>query len=191
MVYNGALDSIDESTDIRLVLVADNPGIQEQKALNRSYLVGLSGKLAARFFADGLGIDFRSQVAILNKTPVHTPRTAELKGLSGFRDLVESSQEFMGRCVVDVARALGVPLWIVGYSELPRGKLFEPFARAFVPHAERQGLWDSVFLYRHFSMNQFSIDLKAKSPPGRPLAESLERIGRSYRDSILGPYRGA
>jgi hypothetical protein len=72
VVYNRALDDID----------SDNPGKKEQLAVNNRYLVGQSGKLAEGWFNRELGIDFRREVLILNKTPVHTPKTAELALLS-------------------------------------------------------------------------------------------------------------
>jgi hypothetical protein len=80
VVYNRALDDISEDWDeIKVVLVADNPGKKEQLAENNRYLVGQSGKLAERWFRRELGMDFRREVLILNKTPIHTPKTAELK----------------------------------------------------------------------------------------------------------------
>src|SRR5215471_15470666 len=61
IVYNEALDDVRADSDIRLILVADNPGRREQAAENRRYLVGPSGKIAEKFFRDNpaLNIDFR------------------------------------------------------------------------------------------------------------------------------------
>ena len=83
VVYNHALDDIAPGDEIGLILVADNPGRREQAAENRRYLVGPSGKIAEKFFRENpaLGIDFRKNAIILNKTPIHTPRTAELREL--------------------------------------------------------------------------------------------------------------
>jgi hypothetical protein len=52
VLYNFALDELTQKDDIRLILVADNPGRREQAAENRRYLVGPSGKIAARFSAN-------------------------------------------------------------------------------------------------------------------------------------------
>ncbi len=62
IVYNNALDDVTAGDDIRLILVADNPGRREQAAENRRYLVGPSGKIAEKFFRDNpvLGIDQRN-----------------------------------------------------------------------------------------------------------------------------------
>ena len=43
--------------------------------------VGQAGKLAARFFREELGLEFRREVLVVNKTPLHTPKTAELRKL--------------------------------------------------------------------------------------------------------------
>ena len=60
---------------------------------------------------------------------------------------------------------LGCPLWISGYGELGKKGLFHPYAReltrlfASAPEAKRESLW----LFRHFSMNQFAIEMRMKA----------------------------
>lgn len=80
IVYNTALDTITENDDIRIIVIGDNPGKSEQLATNRKYLVGQAGKIAEGFFRRNpeLGIDFRCNAIILNKTPLHTAKTREL-----------------------------------------------------------------------------------------------------------------
>lgn len=80
IVYNTALDEITESDDVRIIVIGDNPGKNEQLTTNRKYLVGQAGKIAEGFFRRNpeLGIDFRKNAIILNKTPVHTAKTKEL-----------------------------------------------------------------------------------------------------------------
>ena len=53
----------------------------EQLQKNNRYLVGQAGKLADSFFKKNptLNIDFRKNVIILNKTPVHSAKTNQLK----------------------------------------------------------------------------------------------------------------
>jgi hypothetical protein len=196
VVYNGALDDVGKADEIKLILVADNPGRREQAAENRRYLVGPSGKLADGFFRSHpeLGVDFRKNVIILNKTPIHTPRTAELASLA--RDggaavaaAIRGSQAVMASLILAFHRGLsagagGLPLWIIGYSELGRGKIFEPFAAAFEAAygaADAARLRPSVLLFRHFSMNQFSVDLRKRAADGEALAETLDRVGAEYR----------
>jgi hypothetical protein len=226
VVYNGALEEAGPGSEIKLILVADNPGRREQAAENRRYLVGPSGKIAEKFFRDNpeLGIDFRKNVIILNKTPIHTPRTAELRDLcrrdaavpagktagggtpepppASIGAAVAESQEAMARLLLEFHRALwpepsagtgdgvgaaGVPVWITGYSEMKRGGIFEAYTEKLKElYAPFPALRKRLFLYRHFSMNQFTIDLRARTAAGERLPETLERIGAAYRERILG-----
>ena len=83
VVYNHALDEVTKETDIKLIVIGDNPGKDEQLQRNQRYLVGQAGKIAAGFFSRNpeLGIDFRKNTIILNKTPVHTAKTVHLRQL--------------------------------------------------------------------------------------------------------------
>ncbi|MDR2176597.1 MAG: uracil-DNA glycosylase family protein [Treponema sp.] len=219
LVYNQALDEPGPADEIRLILVGDNPGRREQAA--RRYLVGPSGKIAEGFFRKTaeLGVDLRRNVLILNKTPVHTPRTADLGELCrlGGPELgarIAETQRFMASLLLEFHRALSapgrpVPVWITGYSEMKKGGIFEPYTAALAelyagPAGEppqgspangfadgsadgpQDPLRDHVFLYRHFSMNQFSADLRRQSLEGESAQSALDRIGRSYRRRILG-----
>ncbi len=198
VVYNHSLDDVDQADQIKLILVADNPGRREQEAGNRRYLVGPSGKLADTFFKNHgeLGIDFKKNVIILNKTPIHTPRTGDLKDLIQLggpevERAVVDSQGAMAAFIRDFHRALTpdqgepLPLWIIGYSEL--GKLFAPFTRALTTlyppeDPQRKG----IYLFRHFSMNQFTVDLRRQRKEGESVKEALERLGSRYRQNIFG-----
>jgi hypothetical protein len=198
VVYNRSLDEVGEEDQIKLILVADNPGRREQEAGNRRYLVGPSGKLAGTFFKNHgeLGIDFTKNVIILNKTPIHTPRTGDLKELLrlGGQEVaraVEDSQRAMAAFIHDFHGALRtvqgerIPLWIIGYSEL--GKLFAPFTRAMATlYPPGDPLREGIFLFRHFSMNQFTVDLRRQRREGESVPEALERIGSAYRQKIFG-----
>ena len=102
VVYNHALDEVTKETDIKLIVIGDNPGKDEQLQRNQRYLVGQAGKIAAGFFSRNpeLGIDFRKNTIILNKTPVHTAKTAHLRQLlkSGKPEiirLIQDSQRWM------------------------------------------------------------------------------------------------
>lgn len=195
VVYNQALDDVKREDDIRLILAADNPGRREQAAENRRYLVGPSGKIADRFFRGHpeLGIDFRKNVIILNKTPIHTPRTAELHELGriGGPEIaaaIMESQRDMVRLLADFYRALRpVPVWIIGYSEMRRKGIFEIYTEELKQLCRREtGLYESLYFYRHFSMNQFTIDLGKQRLQGESVQETLERLGAAYRERILG-----
>lgn len=49
IVYNRALDEISENDEIRLFVIGDNPGKDEQLLKNNRYLVGQAGKLGEGF----------------------------------------------------------------------------------------------------------------------------------------------
>jgi len=204
VVYNCAIDDVTMKDDIRLILVADNPGRREQATENRRYLVGPSGKIAERFFRNNpeLGIDFRKNVLVLNKTPIHTPRTIELRELCNMEnktggckitEALEESQRAMASILLEFHLALSstvheVPVWIIGYSEMKRGGIFEIYTETInnlYTHAGKQK-YNQLFLFRHFSMNQFTIDLNQQAKPGEKMTESLRRIGTVYRQRILG-----
>jgi len=203
VVYNKALNDVSRDSEIKLILVADNPGRREQAAENRRYLVGLSGKIAEKFFRDNpvLGIDFRKNVIILNKTPIHTPRTADLKELcrlagskKALLAALEESQRFMARLTAEFHRALAckgdaLPVWITGYCEMGEKGVFAAYTdelkAVYNTIHGKTALKDNIFLFRHFSMNQFTIDLKRQALPGEPLAMTLNRIGSNYRKRFL------
>jgi hypothetical protein len=197
VVYNSALDDVTSGDEIKLILVADNPGRREQAQENRRYLVGPSGKIAQKFFRDNpaLEIDFLKNVIILNKTPIHSPRTIELLELcrldeeTGSRALaaaLQESQRTMASLLLDFHEALQTPVWIIGYSEMRKGGIFEVYTERLKSlYAEKKEMYKQIYFYRHFSMNQFTIDLKKKSLPAESTAKSLKRIGEEYRQRIL------
>jgi hypothetical protein len=194
IVYNAALDDVTSADDIRLILVADNPGKREQAAENRRYLVGPSGKIAERFFREkpALKIDFRKNTIILNKTPVHTPRTAELRELyrmggSAFAKIIDQSQRTMARLLLEFHQALApVPVWIIGYSEMKKRGIFEAYTEELRSIYAKNKLKEQLLLFRHFSMNQFTIDLNRQMAKKETLDETLERIGSAYRLRLIG-----
>jgi uracil-DNA glycosylase len=142
VVYNGAVDDVGPGDDISIILVADNPGRREQAAENRRYLVGPSGKLADGFFrSDRAGRRFSSerahpeQDAHPHPPNRRTPGTREPRRRPDRprhsripREMVSLIRSFHE--ALNLGRAAPVQLWIIGYSELGRGKLFWPFADA-------------------------------------------------------------
>ena len=228
VVYNTALDDITIDDEIKLILVADNPGRREQMAENRRYLVGPSGKIAQKFFRDNpsLEIDFLKNVIILNKTPIHSPRTVDLRELcrlEGYAEFnlaetqrihpapkflgagqgerkgnskalphplitaLENSQRIMARLLFQFQEALGCPVWITGYSEMRKNGLFEVYTETLKElYSKQKDMFKEIFIFRHFSMNQFTIDLKQQAQTGESVTKSLKRIGTAYRKRILG-----
>ncbi len=211
VVYNKAYDEICETDEIALIVVGDNPGKEEQLACNCRYLVGQSGRIAEGFFRrnPSLGTDFRKNVLILNKTPVHTAKTTQLKtvfqnGSERIRHLLSETQFEMARlsfCLhaglfdgaleTSSSRTAEVPcqpeLWLVGYSELRPKGVFEGYRNELKRCYEGHRLWDKVFVFQHFSMNRFLIDLTSfQKKNGLPLKESLEQLGKIHRKEIFG-----
>ena len=199
IVYNTALDAVRPEDDIRLIVASDNPGKDEQRAYNRRYLVGQAGKLAARFFAlhSELNLDFRKNAIILNKTPIHSARTQQLRfllkeGGQGFRALLEESERFMAEGAAALQAALACPLWVTGYSEMRKGGVFAAYAESLNAIRASSGgsLEGSLLLFQHFSMNRFAIDLKTspalKGAESLPLEARLRLLGLAHRREILG-----
>jgi len=195
VVYNTALDDITINNEIKLILVADNPGRREQAAENRRYLVGPSGKIAKKFFLDNpsLGIDFLKNVIILNKSPIHSPRTLDLRELCRMENFkkslvkaLEESQKAMAAILLEFHQALDCPVWITGYSEMRKKGIFEVYTEKLKElYADKQKMYKQIYFFRHFSMNQFTIDLRQQALPGETTARSLKRIGTAYRERIL------
>ena len=208
IVYNRSIDDIKKEDDIKIILIGDNPGKDEQLERNRRYLVGQSGKIADGFFRKNpeLGIDFRKNVLILNKTPLHTAKTKELallikEGPPLVADIILESQIWFAEATAMLHRALcsssagarnqcPCELWLVGYAELRPKGLFVPYRdalnAAYKECPSEDSAPASVFVYQHCSMNRFLIDLKEKSQPELTLKENLHRTGLFHRKEILG-----
>lgn len=100
VVYNTALDELTSDSEIKLIVIGDNPGKSEQLNINQKYLVGQAGKLADGFFKKHpeLEIDFRKNVIILNKTPIHSAKT---KHLSKIEKSLESKNSPAAKLIHD------------------------------------------------------------------------------------------
>lgn len=217
VVYNRALDEITRDDEIRLIVIGDNPGKDEQLAKNNRYLVGQSGKIAEGFFRKNpvLGIDFRANAIILNKTPIHTAKTSHLKFLAKnsarTANLILQSQIWLAQKTSQLHQNLiagaveknPCELWLVGYAELKPKGIFVPYRDALLQEycrkkncdagsAESCEAWNRVFVYQHFSMNRFLIDLKEFSSAENcaafdeaTLKKNLESLGAKHRDEIF------
>ena len=204
VVYNKAYDEVTKDHDIHMIVIGDNPGKDEQLKVNSKYLVGQSGKIAEGFFRKHaeLETDFRKNVIILNKTPLHTAKTNHLnylkkKGSPDIKNLISESQKKVASLTADLHKSLVensekgtfVPeLWIVGYAELKDKKIFveyrDTLRDCYKGHEEA---WNKVFVYQHFSMNRFSIDLKnyMSAHEGMGLKESLVELGKIHKSEIF------
>ncbi|MCR4734365.1 MAG: hypothetical protein K5829_05115 [Treponema sp.] len=226
VVYNRDLDSLTKASEIKLIVIGDNPGKDEQLAKNNRYLVGQAGKIADGFFKrnEELGIDFRKNVIILNKTPVHSAKTIQLKrimklGGPKIEKLILESQLWMAKKTAEFYSAffqealksnfegpsssITLPeLWLVGYSELKDKGFFVDYRDELKASLNKlsKGAWNSTYLFQHFSMNRFTIDLKdlcegeqslfaVENPSLAGKAALLEKIhftGRKHKEEIFG-----
>ncbi len=190
IVYNRALDEISENDEIKLLVIGDNPGKDEQLLKNNRYLVGQAGKLGEGFFRKNpeLGIDFRKNVIILNKTPVHSAKTAQLKyiaknGGQKIANLIEETELWMAKETAELAEKLNSEIWLVGYSELKSKGIFTKYRDQLKNYAE----WEKIFVFQHFSMNRFSIDLKDFRQAHKELSlkEALFQLGTLHKNEIF------
>lgn len=204
LVYNKSLDEITQSDEIKLIVIGDNPGKDEQLKKNNRYLVGQAGKIAQGYFEKNaeLGIDFRKNVIILNKTPVHSAKTSQLKfieksGGPEIAGLLEKTQIWMAertaRLHIDLNQNVSkaerpVELWLVGYSELKEKGIFEKYKTCLKSAYEKLSpeSWDKVYVFQHFSMNRFSIDLKDHFKEKESLLENIHRLGLLHKQEIFG-----
>jgi len=164
VVFNRNLLKI---TNLKYILVADNPGMTEQE--EECYLVGKAGKTARNFFKNnGLVSDFDKEVAVLNKTFIHTKSTLDLKKLKNFKNLLEDSEKFMANLAADMLEAADAELWITGCSELGEKKLFAEYLKTLKERCvQNPELKEKIFFYPHFSFGNFSKNLNsvmAKNP---------------------------
>ena len=189
-MYNRALDEIAENDEIKLFVIGDNPGKDEQLLKNNKYLVGQAGKLGEGFFRKNpeLGIDFRKNVIILNKTPVHSAKTAQLKyiaknGGQKIANLIEETELWMAEETANLAKKLNSEIWLVGYSELKPKGIFVKYRDQLKKYAD----WEKIFVYQHFSMNRFSIDLKEFMQVHKELSlkEALFQLGTLHKNEIF------
>ena len=195
VVYNTALDFITQNDEIKIIVIGDNPGKNEQLLKYRKYLVGQAGKIGEGFFRKNpeLGIDFRRNAIILNKTPVHSAKTAQLKYIKkagGFaaEKLLEETQLWMAEKTAEIAAVLGAEIWLVGYNDLKAKGLFSVYRDKLKERCTRLGILDKLLVFQHFSMNRFSIDLKAFMDNNSfdSLQEAVHTLGIKHRNEIFG-----
>jgi hypothetical protein len=214
IVYNTDLDKITKDDEIRMIVIGDNPGKDEQLSKNQKYLCGQAGKLAEGFFKKNseLGVDFRKNVIILNKTPVHSAKTNQLlmmmkEGGEKVEKLIFESELWMAEKTAWLHKELnktssgvektsgenkssekqissGVELWLVGYSELKKGGFFVPYKNRLREEYGDDGAWNKVFVFQHFSMNRFMIDLNEHKRGGN-LKEEIHSLGNLHKKEIF------
>lgn len=208
IVYNSDLDKITKEDTIKLIVIADNPGKDEQLDVNKRYLCGQAGKIAEGWFFKNkeLNIDFRKNAIILNKTPVHSAKTKDLKMLCKNNPEIQiflaETQRWMAEQTCNLHRQFCelalknneslCQLWLVGYSELKDKGFFTEYKNYFLEaykniSSNNNVAWDNVFVFQHFSMNRFSIDLNdfIKKNDCKQLLKNLETLGNIHKKEIF------
>lgn len=198
IVYNKDLDLISKDDEIKLIVIGDNPGKDEQLLKNNRYLVGQAGKIAEGFFRRNseLNIDFRKNVIILNKTPVHSAKTNQLRQISKqggkfVDELILETQEWMAKKTAELHKKMcacgsDLQIWLVGYSELKEKGIFAPYRNVFkAEYGKSRSDWDRVFVFQHFSMNRFTIDLENKKDESKSLIENIRIVGNEHKKEIF------
>jgi hypothetical protein len=163
IVFNRNLRKLSESGP-KYIIVADNPGMDEQKDENSCYLIGKAGQMTRNFFINNkLVEDFDSQVAVLNKTCIHTKSTIDLKKLKEFNNLIDETQVFMADIAVDMQKIFNSKLWVIGCSELKVTGLFSPYLKRLKERYENDAKnhKDHLFFYPHFSYGNFQKNLNS------------------------------
>lgn len=199
IVFNSDLEKINSSDEIRLIIIGDNPGKDEQLSKNQKYLVGLAGKIADGFFKkhSEFNVDFRKNAIILNKTPIHSAKTSQLKtilkeGRKEIQDLFNETQIWMAKktaelhielCKNSGNSGISPELWLVGYSELKPKGIFCEYKNVLQDSYKNHPEWEKVFVFQHFSMNRFSIDLNnfSKNQKDSSLKENLYKLGSIHK----------
>ena len=209
VLYSTDLDKFTKESNIKLILIGDNPGKNEQLDINKKYLCGQAGKLACSFFNTNkdLKVNWDSNVLILNKTPLHSAKTKELTSMLSLakgrqkeelEKMLTESQVWCAQRTVQLHKDLNsfstLPVancfvWIVGYSELKKKGIFTNYKDEitnFYKARENTSLKNSLLVFQHFSMNRFSIDLKVNYNKILSTAENLYQLGFRHRKEILG-----
>ena len=78
-------------------------------------------------------------------------------------------------------------LWLVGYTELKKGGIFIPYKETLMKEYEGSDAWGKVFVFQHFSMNRFLVDLKqfCKENPDLKLTSAISKTGTIHKKEIF------
>lgn len=191
IVYNSALENFTKSDEIKIICVGDNPGKNEQLEKNQKYLIGQAGKLAENFFKNHseLNIDFRKNVIILNKTPIHSAKTGQLKQIikdssKELKEIFTESQIWMAEKTANLSNILNSKIFLVGYSELKQNGIFQDYKKSLKKSVKNL---NQILVFQHFSMNRFSIDLKSyqQKNPNLKLEEAIKNLGIFHQKEIF------
>jgi len=181
---------------IKLIIVADNPGNKE--AIEKRYLVGGAGEIARAFFKitfNDLRINMKENVLVLNKTPINSSNTSDLKNIYNNikgKGILNDTQEWMAKTIYKLHQILECDLWIIGSGNFE--KIFEKFKETIngAYNESENEKWKRVFVFKHFSYGWFFRDFEKYKKNeenlknGENLKEYLKKIGTEKRVDIFG-----
>ncbi len=175
-VYNKNLEDFKQNAnDVKYIVVGDNPGIKEAEL--EKYFVGKSGVVLRNFFKNELNIQyFDKEIIVLNKTPIHTKSTNDLKVID--KKILEESVDFSASIIVAVAKKLDIPILLFGKS----GFLFKPFLDKIKDKNVE------IRLYNHPSYGNLSKQWKEflKINPNEEKIVLFEKLGKkNFQQKIL------
>lgn len=192
-VFNEALKKV-QKNNVKYILVADNPGIDE--SAKSEYLIGKAGLVTRLFFDSFLVDNFDDEVLVLNKTPIFTPKTDDLKSLHVKQCRVFlNSQLYMADLIYNLSVKLDVPVIIMGFAgcRASNGRwnletkaekavglaFYKQLALKFKNNSE------NIFIVKHFSRNLFFDDFNIDSYRSCPKTHFFT-IGAKYRGELFG-----
>ena len=173
VIYNSNLGKIVKTDKIKFILVLDNPGVEEQA--EEKYLIGRAGKTARSFFLNYLQInDFDKEVLVLNKTPIHTPKTNDLAKLKK-EVIFDEAQIFMADLTFNLYNIFNCELWLLGITHIGKGKMFEPYLNKLSENFgdERN---EKIKLLKHFSYGGFKNDFTKEEKTSLTKRSTLQII---------------
>ena len=110
--------------------------------------------------------------------------------------LLKASQIWFAKKTVELQIALDCKMWLVGYSEVKNKGIFEDYKKTLLEEYQKtekgKNAYQKFFVYQHFSMNRFLIDLKEFSENyPQPLSEEnletrLDELGKFRKNQIFG-----
>ena len=124
---------------------------------------------------------------------MHSAKTTQLKtiakhGGKKITRLLQESQRWMAEQTAALHTALCTELWLVGYSELKDKGLFSLYRDTLKASCSEEA-WKRVYVFQHFSMNRFTIDLADYIKTGKkeniPLETNIHELGILHKKEIF------
>ena len=96
----------------------------------------------------------------------------------------------MTKQTLELQKILGCSLWLIGYSEIKNKGVFIPYRKEFEKYYDinqNKSNYDNMFVFQHFSMNRFIIDLNEfqKLNQNMKLSDALSYLGNKHKSEIF------